>query len=88
MLPFLWDSRAATKHFSKKEWPEWRFFIPGSQNVQHDPLVESEQILMPFLYIKLGLVKQFVKTINEDENCFQHICVMFPFLFDSYVLKT
>ena len=80
---FLWDSQAVTKHFSRKEWPEWRFFISGSQNVQHDPLVESEQILMPFLYVKLRLVKQFVKTINKDKNCFQHICVMFPFLFGA-----
>ena len=43
----LWDSRAVTEHYSRKDWPEGRFFIPGTQNVKHDPLVDSEKILMP-----------------------------------------
>ena len=76
----LWDSRAVTEHYSRKDWPERRFFIPGTQNVKLDPLVDSEKILMPPLHIKLDLVKQFVKAMNKDGNGFQHISTLFPFL--------
>ena len=79
----LWDSRAVTEHYSRKDWPERRFFILGTQNAKHDPLVDSEKILMPPLHIKLGLVKQFVKAMNKDGNGFQHISALFPFLSEA-----
>ena len=79
----LWDSRAVTEHYSQKDWPERRFFMPGIQNVKHDPLVDSEKIVMPPLHIKLGLVKQFVKAMNKEGNSFQHISALFPFLSEA-----
>ena len=44
----LSDSRAVTKHYSRREWPERRFFIPDNQNAQHDPLVKSKNVDTPF----------------------------------------
>ena len=41
----LWESRAVTEHYSRKKWLERRFFVPGTQNVKHDSLVDSEKIL-------------------------------------------
>ena len=72
-----------TEHYSQKDWPERRFFIPGTQNVKHDPLVDSKKILMPLLPIKIGLVKQFVKAKNKDGNGFQHISALFSFLSEA-----
>ena len=58
-------------------------FVPGTQNVKHDPLVDLEKILLPPLHIKLGLVKQFIKAMNKDGDGFQHISALFPFLSEA-----
>ena len=79
----LWDSRAVTEHYSRKEWPERRCFVLGTQNVKHYPLVDSEKILLPSLHIKLGLVKQFIKAMNKDGDGFQHISALFLFLSEA-----
>ena len=49
----------------------------------YTPLVASENILMPLLHIKLGLVKQFVKALNKDGDAFQHIDALFSYLSDA-----
>ena len=51
--------------------------------MKYTPLVASENILMPPLHIKLGLVKQFVKALNKDGDAFQHIDALFPYLSDA-----
>ena len=70
------------RHYSRKEWPETRFFVFGTHNVKHDPLVDLEKNLLPPLKIKRGFVKQFIKTMNKDGNGFQYtsISALFPFL--------
>ena len=35
---------------------------------------------MPPLYIKLGLMKQFVKALTTTGYCFNYICITFPTL--------
>ena len=79
----LWDTRAASEHYIRKEWPKRNQFVPGCQNVKYTPLVASENILMPPLHIKPGLVKQFVKALNKDGDAFQHIDALFPYLSDA-----
>ena len=46
----LWDSRAVTEHYSRKEWPERRFFVPGTQNVKHDPLRFRKNFIASLAY--------------------------------------
>ncbi len=46
-------------------------------NILEEPLVERE-IIVPPLHIKLGLIKQFVKALDENEECFKYICSVFP----------
>ena len=50
----LWDSRARTEHWIKKDWPARSELIPGSLNVLAPPLVESSKIVFPSLHIKLN----------------------------------
>ena len=50
----------------------------GEKNIIHQPLVEREKIIFPPLHIKLGLMKQFVKALNVEGDCFQFICTTFP----------
>ena len=50
----------------------------GEKNIIHQPLLEREKIIFPPLHIKLGLMKQFVKTLNVEGDCFHVICTTFP----------
>ena len=55
----------------------------GCRNVINDPLVEPSKVLLPPLYIKLGLMKQFVKALNKEGQYFQCIMSQFPELSDA-----
>jgi hypothetical protein len=39
-------------------------------NVEHQPLVELSNILLLSMHLKLGLTKNFVKAINQEEAAF------------------
>lgn len=83
----LWDSRARNQHWTEKDWPmrsEWEI---GSHNVLSESLVEKEKILLPPLHIKLGLMKQFVKALDKNGECFNHIRNAFPNLSDAKVTE-
>ena len=74
----LWDSRARTQHWRKKNWQERTSLQVGTANVINEPLVPRDRIVFPPLHIKLGLMKQFVKALNKEGNCFKYICSQFP----------
>ena len=42
-------------------------------NVENQPLVEPSKILLPSMHLKLGLVKNFVKAINQEEAAFTYL---------------
>ena len=42
-------------------------------NVENQPLVEPSKILLPSMYLKLGLMKNFVKAINQEEAAFTYL---------------
>ena len=74
------DSRARHEHYLKEEWPKRSTLKAGTKNVKYTPLVEASKILLPPLHIKLGLMKNFVKAMNQDGAAFKYICNMFPVL--------
>ena len=47
-----------------------RSVIVGKQNVIYSPLVNQDQIILPPLHIKLGIMKQLVEALNKDGECF------------------
>ena len=62
----------------KKYWPVRSELIPGSLNAVAPSLVEHSKILFPSLHIKLDIIKQFVKALEKDGDCFKYICMKFP----------
>ena len=74
----LWDSRAKQDHWIKRKWPSREVFILGEKNIKNIPLVKREKILLPPLHIKLGLMKQFVKDLDKEGECFKYLCTKFP----------
>ena len=74
----LWDSRERKSHYKNKTWPARSSLTPGSLNVLNDPLVPPDNVLLPPLHIKLGLMKQYVKALNKEGEAFGYIQKKFP----------
>ena len=45
---------------------------PGIMNVENQPLVEPSKILLLSMHLKLGLMKNFVKAVNQEEAAFTY----------------
>nr|CAH7753306.1 unnamed protein product [Callosobruchus chinensis] len=80
-----WDSRARDKHYTVRNWPLRENFTPGQKNVANDPLVPKENIYLPPLHIKLGLIKQFVKAKDKTGDAFQFLKSKFPRLSEAKI---
>lgn len=73
----LYDNYNKDRHLIK-HWPLRKCFVIGQHNVENEPLIRSESIVLPILHIKLGLVKQFVKYLDKKSDAFDAIVEIFP----------
>ena len=80
-----WDSRDKKNHYIKKEWPKRESLTLGLKNVVHPSLVNSDIIILPSLHIKLGLFKNFVKTLDKNGAGFYYLKEKFPRVSDSKI---
>ena len=83
----LWDSRADAQHYHKKAWPDRVEFTPTRFNVQYVTLVDPQKIYLPPLHIKLGLIKNFVKAMNQDGGGFKYLKEEFSLLKSDAKIK-
>ena len=67
----LWNSREDSSHFAVKVWPTRQSPQIGRHNVHHQPLVSSANVFLPPLHIKLGLMKNFVKAMDQEGDGFK-----------------
>ena len=81
----LWDSRARSEHYVRKQWPPRLVSHPGQHNIGNISLVPQEKIILPPLHIKLGLFKQFVKAFNKESPMFQFLQKVFPNLSEAKI---
>ena len=77
---YMWDSCDKVDHWVKKDWEPRETLRAGDKNVTNEPLVPRDKIILPPLHIKLGLIKQLVKAVDKDGDCFRYICQSFPVL--------
>ena len=56
-------------------------------NVENQPLVEPSKILLPSIYLKLGLMKNFVKAMNQEEAAFTYLWEKFPRLGEAKLIE-
>jgi len=68
-----WDSRARSLHYSRKDWPARKSLEQGITNVENQPLVERSKILLPSMHLKLDLMKNSVKAMNQEEAAFTYL---------------
>ena len=52
-------------------------------NVENQPLVELSKILLPAMHLKLGLTKNSVKAMNQEEDAFAYLREKFPRLSEA-----
>ena len=48
-----------------------------------EPLVPPENVLLPPLHIKLGLMKNFLKALNKEGQAFKYLLQKFPQISDA-----
>jgi len=77
------DSRARFLHYSRKDWSARKSLEPEIMNVENQPLVKLSKILLPSMHIKLGLTKNSVKAMNQEESAFTYLREMFPRLSEA-----
>ncbi|XP_049310669.1 uncharacterized protein LOC125778144 [Bactrocera dorsalis] len=73
-----WDSRATSSHYHIKYFEERKENIIGDLNVIHESLVPKDKVILPPLHIKLGVVKNFIKSLNTQGYAFKRIQTIFP----------
>jgi hypothetical protein len=74
----LSERRAKHEHWARTDWPPREYMVVGGQNVIKQPLVARHRIILPPLYIMLGMMKQFVKVLNKDGLCTEFIAHKLP----------
>ena len=65
-----WENTAWILRYLRKDWPARKTLEPGIMNVENQPLVEPSKILLPSMHLKLGVMKNFVKAMNQGEAAF------------------
>jgi hypothetical protein len=78
-----WDSRDKKNHHVNKLWPKRKSLTPGEKNVINPPLDLPENIYLPNLHIKLGLMKNFVKGMDKIGRGFECVRNKFPNMSDA-----
>ena len=73
-----WDSRADREHYSRRIWPERYNLHPGSHNIIQNSLVNPNRILLPPLHIKLGIMKNVIKALDQNGSTMQFLRRKFP----------
>ncbi|UYV75034.1 hypothetical protein LAZ67_12002195 [Cordylochernes scorpioides] len=68
-----WDSRVRERHYIEESWPNHEIFTPGHKNIVNPPLIDSENIYLPPLHIKLRLMKNFVKAMDRNASGFAYL---------------
>ncbi|KAK1789290.1 hypothetical protein P4O66_015230, partial [Electrophorus voltai] len=80
-----WDSRAHFLYCVKKDWPLRKSLKIGEKNVQHSALAEPDNILLPPLHIKPGLMKNLVKAMDRNGSAFKYLSENFPWISEAKI---
>jgi len=51
-------------------WPQRNSYVPGNKSISNIPIVHFKNIFLPPLHLKLGLMKNFAKAMNQKGDGF------------------
>lgn len=63
-----WDTRSKEDHYTYKGWEKRAGGINKALSLPSEPLVLIENILLPPLHIKLGLVQKFISHVLKKND--------------------
>jgi hypothetical protein len=72
-------------HYLKRDWLQRKSLKVGEKNVQHPALAEWHKILLPPLHITLGLMKNFVKAMDQAGSAFKYLAKKFSQLSEAKI---
>jgi hypothetical protein len=52
--------------------------LPAQKNTANDSLVDPKKIFPPQFHLKLGLMKNYVKSMNRNGESFRYLVQTFP----------
>ncbi len=70
---------------SSTTWSKLVTLRRSHTRLPHSPLIERSKILLPSLHSKLGLAKQFVKSLKPTSRAFRYIRQLFPSISEAKV---
>lgn len=71
-----WNIRATTSHYKNRNWTSRKALEEG-ENVQHLQLPESSKLLLSPLHIKLGLMTNFIRAMDQAAPAFRYLAKKF-----------
>ena len=77
-----------SNHWIKSDWQLRESLTPVHRNILHSALVDRSNVILPPLYIKLSLMKQFAKAFDKKGACFRYIQEKFPNLSSEKVKES
>lgn len=80
-----WHTRYAGNQYEKNDWPARGEQQIGEMNIQREALIPNERILIPPLHVKLGIMKNFVKSLPRESAGFQFLKDTFPHISSSKI---
>lgn len=80
-----WDSRWRGNQYAIQSWESRAHGKLGEHNIIQPPLIPTEKILLPPLHIKLGVVKNFIKTLVKNGPALEFLKSLFPKLSEAKI---
>ena len=69
--------------YDTSNWPLPQAYTFGFQNIQSSPLVPTDKIRLPPLYMKLGIFKNFIKALDRESESVKGLHQIFPNLSEA-----
>lgn len=69
----FWNRKAKEEYYFKQIWPVRTSLTVGEKNVINLPLLSRYKVVFPTLYIKLGFIKQHVKSLDINGERFKYM---------------
>ena len=73
-----WNSHDKKHHHIRTDWPLRHSLTPGKMNIFCEPLVNPQDVYLPPLHMKLGLMKIFFKAQDREGQAFAYWRNNFP----------
>lgn len=81
----VWEGRKKEHHYNNYKWDARTNFKLGEFSIDHNPLVDGCDIILPPLHIKLGLFRNFVRALDSNGDAFKFLKKLFPKLSDAKI---